>query len=431
MIITCILIIIFCAIIILSIRNDLKRNRFDVFEVKNWILATFAFFFVVKPILFLLDNNAAIRIVSRYYIGDERVYFLALSIFCALISISAFLMGYNVRLCRSIALKIPCFSGKWDRRLCNLTIIFCGLLSLLSLWIYFNIYYDTNIEMVGGAGRRLLSKYGFISAFSDVLLILSFGLWMLGKKSNKKIKKLIAVIMLLAVFLGLRMGRTPIIQFLFIGIVIYHYSYKFLSVKKIAFLMLCLFIFGSGFLFLRSSHFFKSVDSVFEMFTYEQLISTQGLMLVLDEVPENIDYQYGKTFLHSLYVFAPRIIFPSKPDVPSVGGWFAQKTFPHLRAGGFGITLPGELYLNFGMIGIIFGMFIYGMSCKIFYIFFKLNQNNRSAVLLYSFTLFWIITLSYKYFYLFFAQYLKFVLLYIIAMAVITNFSLYKVKKNI
>jgi hypothetical protein len=72
-------------------------------------------------------------------------------------------------------------------------------------------------------------------------------------------------------------------------------------------------------------------------------------------------YYNGETMAYMIYVFIPRVLWADKPLV-APGQWFASKLGrgSRLEGGGFSnainMTIPGELYLNFGWLGVVFGL---------------------------------------------------------------------------
>ncbi len=72
-------------------------------------------------------------------------------------------------------------------------------------------------------------------------------------------------------------------------------------------------------------------------------------------------YYNGETMAYMVYVFIPRVLWADKPLV-APGQWFASKLGrgQRLEGGGFSnainMTIPGELYLNFGWLGVVFGL---------------------------------------------------------------------------
>jgi hypothetical protein len=83
---------------------------------------------------------------------------------------------------------------------------------------------------------------------------------------------------------------------------------------------------------------------------------------IVDQVRQG-GFMMGGTMTYAAYSFIPRIIWPDKPDVTR-GGWF---TFylgfsgsPESSTTATGQTATGELYWNFGLFGVLGGMFLIG-----------------------------------------------------------------------
>lgn len=80
---------------------------------------------------------------------------------------------------------------------------------------------------------------------------------------------------------------------------------------------------------------------------------------IFDLVNRNGFYK-GKSIAYMKYAFIPRIIWPDKPIIQQ-GGWFAKEIKMGREVGGgrhsnaINMTIPGELYLNFGWPGVVAG----------------------------------------------------------------------------
>ena len=108
-------------------------------------------------------------------------------------------------------------------------------------------------------------------------------------------------------------------------------------------------------------------------------------MIIIAGVPSLLKYQYGLTYLHLLIYPIPRFIWHSKPS-PIGTGIFTEVFFPGEYFAGVtkGVTLPGELYLNFGILGIVGGMFLFGIFLRGLDKYIKLNRSNPKAILFYT-----------------------------------------------
>lgn len=78
------------------------------------------------------------------------------------------------------------------------------------------------------------------------------------------------------------------------------------------------------------------------------------------ELTQKSGFQNGSTFEYIPIAIVPRIFWPDKPVIPQ-GQRFSAEMF-HLERVNIGMLIVGELYWNYGFIGIIIGSFIIGLS---------------------------------------------------------------------
>jgi hypothetical protein len=90
---------------------------------------------------------------------------------------------------------------------------------------------------------------------------------------------------------------------------------------------------------------------------------------VIDLTPETVPYWMGKTYLTLLWMPIPRVIFPWKPE-KTLGQEFGHR-YGLLHSSdyttSFNFSQLVEMYANFGVIGIIVGMFIVGIIYRALY----------------------------------------------------------------
>lgn len=72
----------------------------------------------------------------------------------------------------------------------------------------------------------------------------------------------------------------------------------------------------------------------------------------------------GLDFKNFFFSFIPRAIWPSKP-IAALGGWFNEHVYGFGSASAAAITVPGDLYLNFGWWGVPIGFLFFGMLLRI------------------------------------------------------------------
>lgn len=80
---------------------------------------------------------------------------------------------------------------------------------------------------------------------------------------------------------------------------------------------------------------------------------------VIKRVPERYDFQYGRTLFTWAYAPVPRTIWKDKPPV-RIGSELGPPIYNHTTPTGMPPGLVGELFVNFGWLGILVGMTLFG-----------------------------------------------------------------------
>jgi oligosaccharide repeat unit polymerase len=90
--------------------------------------------------------------------------------------------------------------------------------------------------------------------------------------------------------------------------------------------------------------------------------------------PERHDYLFGSTFAVLPVTFVPRAWWPSKPE--SLGIIMVELRNPNEVTYSEAVSTIGELYVNFGVLGIPLGMLVYGFACQLLYLLYCRNRSN-------------------------------------------------------
>jgi len=95
----------------------------------------------------------------------------------------------------------------------------------------------------------------------------------------------------------------------------------------------------------------------------------QSISLAAHVTPETIPFRYGRDyFMLPVYILIPRIIWPEKPILSgSVQFSIDYGGAPANTINSTAVTLFGDLYLNFGLPGILGGMFLLGVLYRWIY----------------------------------------------------------------
>jgi hypothetical protein len=98
--------------------------------------------------------------------------------------------------------------------------------------------------------------------------------------------------------------------------------------------------------------------------TGKRLDALGVLTVIVRDTPDVVPYQNGWTIGYIALSFVPRIFWPDKPGT-TIGEWVSQ-TYgsAYDLYTDVGATWMGELYFNWGYIGVAVGMFVIGFLCR-------------------------------------------------------------------
>ena len=358
-----------------SLLIDSARVKLDRFEIVHPFLLLWFVYFGLSTLYILYDSRAAY---------DSRVYpWLDLSILLCIGSAAAFLYGYV------LSRRFAAVSAR-PREI-------RGTLWILAVYL---------IGLVGGgavvlAERQMIATSrvtGFVSLFEHFEFLSNFGYfllvyqWLRGKATPSQKIALVAVVLpgqalLLLLHLG---GKLYTLTILGLPLIALAYARGRLPAKSIiAILLIAVFIIFPLYGTFRTTsrnysvgtRISKSVDSLtsltpdtytqFSIFTVgNRMALINSVAVVLAETGRSVDYQYGRTFGEIFIVLViPRVFWPDKPDL-NIAKEFGRefRILPRWNMNTYvAITPVGELYWNFGVPGVIGGMFLLGICLQRIY----------------------------------------------------------------
>ena len=125
-------------------------------------------------------------------------------------------------------------------------------------------------------------------------------------------------------------------------------------------------------------------------------LSTFNQLTQIRRIVDEDGFLGGETLEYLAYAFVPRVLWPEKPLIAK-GQWFAGRigqAFP-TADGGFSnsinMTIHGELYLNFGWLGVLAGCVLFGALLAVFWMrteFWSTSSNGLGAA--FGFYLLWV-----------------------------------------
>ena len=313
----------------------------------------------------------------RYGIDVSNPSSISHALVLASISVVAFLLGYLFVYRRRARPAEPEPPSRWShRRFAFAAVIVATLAALL---------FGLGVAMLGGIaelfnglGDRIRLFEGKNYFFQPVVSFLSVALvWYIRqcRSGGRRLQRL-AFYLFFAVSLSLvgLLGNKSTLLATFIAVAIIHnrsrvkVSFgKVLAGASAAIVGLTTYaIFTREYLVTGALQSIERLD-VANLTTAVQVelggnfIQLQTLSFLIDGMGQRLDWQLGKTPLSLLTMPVPRSIWPDKP-LPATGP-FTSAFFPGLYEGS-GTTIPpgiiGEMYMNFGSVGVVVGMFLFG-----------------------------------------------------------------------
>lgn len=93
-----------------------------------------------------------------------------------------------------------------------------------------------------------------------------------------------------------------------------------------------------------------------------------AIVMIPWRVPSQVDYQIGSTFYPLLIGWIPRAIWPNKP-ILSQGAFMHNVIIGASTQSNVGLTSIGDFYLNFGLSGVLIGMFLLGVIIRTIFLY--------------------------------------------------------------
>lgn len=113
------------------------------------------------------------------------------------------------------------------------------------------------------------------------------------------------------------------------------------------------------------------------------------LARTLDYFPARAGFLDGYSFFGVIANPVPRALWPGKP----IGvGKLASILYDGNPHNSIGLSLPGELYANFGYVGSLLGMFLFGLLTAGIYAWYMRQRGNPAALVVYLMTLSCLVT---------------------------------------
>lgn len=244
------------------------------------------------------------------------------------------------------------------------------------------------MPFVGPAIQRIYG--GVFSGTLGALVLLSLlGFFVFRRSPITKLLMLASIAGAVIITLNFYWSRRPLTGLLIAGVgFVYRYRISrmnafvrgaFVGSLVIAVVATLAFLTAS-----RGHRFFGSAagntESMFSKATLGRFlggleINYRTYEFVLEEFPRNHSYMRGRGYLTAILFPIPRAVWPSKPI--STGNyvsrlWYHTDDLPNT----LGLPPMGELYVNFGILGVIVGMFVAGRVVRVMNTYLRTHSGN-------------------------------------------------------
>ena len=323
----------------------------------------FGVIFVNLGNLSLLNQlNVSHHLAIYGYIKPEYIKSAA-SIWC--ISSTFFLLGYD-------------FFNLFN--LTNIEIIFNKEAFIKNLFYFLLII---NISKLGGVALERKQVGKIITLLNTIGILFFARLW--GNSEDKKYRMYALTLFLIQTYISLLFSylRFELILpsfYLFIGYFIGKGQWKDLFSYRIFPFVFIFILYSSVFQILASnrlsfiSAFTSNNSNNHEVVVREEKAKTGGLLdrsanvaqlTNIVNLVEKKGFYNGSVSILLLTALIPRQLWPEKPKI-QLGTWFAleigvgYKNKEGVVNNSINMTVPGELYLDFGWLGVVIGSFLFG-----------------------------------------------------------------------
>ena len=358
--------------------------KMDVFNPFVFISSLYIGIFIFKPIVDLLNLSiyAHGKDISAGCIKASMIFIISYACFCI-----GYIYKRNIKedkIISNVLDKNYKKKLKLSILIWSASLIFC-LIHLKS--IGFSLEYIFSLGSRGSIEKEPTnSALLFLSNFATTLI--TSWMYILVYSKSKLLK--IVTTLIMAVYLIIRGGRWLLLIF-FSAPIIYYYSIRRKKPSKILLLIIAI-IALTIFAFVQETRAGMKLGRgiIFEGFTLDILLapfeSDLGTYKIfyglVDSIPKKMNYQFGKSIIiYTLTLFIPRAIWPSKPN-PPVHDVVEVAINYSARISGSAFPNIGEYYYEFGIIGCIIFMVVFGMLVREIV---KLSKSNdKEKIILYS-----------------------------------------------
>jgi len=374
---------------------------FDIFEIIYPISIMYFIRYGIRTIYLISHPEDALGF--RYTFLD----IIDLSLFYAIIGFVFLLIGYYSpvpQLISRFLTRLHLLNFKLDGKNLIKKLYFFYIFSVIArLWALEGGFYrgiNTLRETYLPPYTNIVNSIGDLGFY---IYTLYFVYLLLPSTKNKR-QVLLTWLFLLAIEVGFGLlggMRGVFLRLIVLPFIVYHYIKQRLSIKHLLIFLLCLmFLISFVIPVMDKYRAFSRFVSPGELVSYKELLNSlketsslttheespfkkiinrltdiDSLSLIVKYTPSIWDFQYGKTFIPLFVGFIPRVLWPGKPKFNLGQRFYIDYLGGNPFSGtSAAVTMVGDFYLNFHVIGIVVGMLLIGIIYKSIYLWLVKNE---------------------------------------------------------
>lgn len=360
--------------------KGMQKRKIDIFEPIYLFTAYYILEMGIRGIWNLEYNSPGLN--QLYDTTSSSFYYLISKVFLfSILGLIIFYIGYYLKIGTIIANSLPKIPKVyWNKYQLAAAIFFSFFVGIFPIFLTIK------------RGIEVGKDYIIISLATIPLVGLSL-LYLKCSIEKRRLLEIFLIFLILlfssSLFFFLHAGKATMVETGILILVLYHYLNRYISVKKVIFIILLsipILSFVWGYRSLGNftdakNYFISAISHPSELFTPILIRSygTDAFAVILDKTDE---FKIGGSLGELVWFYMPRQIWPEKPYSYS---YVFGKEYLTTQAGPFVIpSLIGEFYLNFAWVGIIIGFLLTGIILKAIYAYFVARNDGKISILLYA-----------------------------------------------
>ncbi|HHT9125298.1 MAG TPA: O-antigen polymerase [Candidatus Brocadiia bacterium] len=189
-------------------------------------------------------------------------------------------------------------------------------------------------------------------------------------------------------------GKSPVLFAIGTYIIARHYLKKPISLKMYVLLFIGIFFLYPFLIFIQINGIYSNWSDLVNYYNSALKNPTELLLpflgreagftpfaLFIDSIDSGRSLELGRPMTFLFYFFIPRVLWEGKPLPFSLT--FDEEYAGRSVAGANAPSLPGELYVNFHLVGVVLGFLLLGILMKLCYQCLIKRNHNKSSLLIY------------------------------------------------